>query len=158
MFGNSGSGKSTYAQWQSETRGLIHLDLDTVAWADGVHPPKRRPLEKSLEDIGAFVQANENWVIEGCYSDLLAHAISYATEVVFLNPGVEVCVENATSRPWEAHKYDSPEAQNANLNMLISWIQQYDRREDEFSLQAHRRLFDEYRGNKREYESNDWDN
>ncbi|NQV72719.1 AAA family ATPase [bacterium] len=158
VFGNSGSGKSTFARNLSENRGYAHLDLDTVAWEEGVLPPKRRLFDLSRVEIDAFIQAHENWVVEGCYSDLLEHAMSHASEIVFLNPGVEVCIQNAKNRPWEAHKYQSPEAQNANLAMLISWIEQYDHRQDEFSLVAHRRLFDSYLGDKREYDSNSWTN
>jgi len=157
IFGNSGSGKSTYAGLVSDQRGCAHLDLDTVAWEEGSHPPQRRPIEASLREIEAFVQSHENWVVEGCYSDLLECIASHASEMVFLNPGVDVCIQNAENRKWEPHKYESIEAQNANLKMLISWIQQYDHREDEFSLLAHRRLFDSFSGDKHELRSNVWD-
>ena len=94
-------------------------------------------------------------MIEGCYADLLALALPRATDLVFLNPGVDTCIANARNRPWEPHKYPSPEAQNANLNMLIGWIRDYAEREDEFSLAAHRRLFEGFAGRKREFTSND---
>ncbi len=41
--------------------------------------------------------------------------------------------------------------------MLIDWIKQYDVRDDEFSLKAHRELFDNFGGKKVEYTSNDRD-
>lgn len=154
VFGNSGSGKSTEARRLARRHGCPHMDLDSVAWSPGVEPPARRPLEDSRREIDAFMVKHDGWVIEGCYADLLAMAAPRATELVFLNPGVATCQANARSRPWEPHKYASREAQDANLDMLLDWIEEYERRDDVFSLRAHRRLFDDFRGSKREYESN----
>jgi len=92
--------------------------------------------------------AHEDWVIEGCYADLLEATLLQCTQLLFLNPGVEACVENARSRPWEPHKYASKEAQDSNLEMLIVWIRDYPTRSDTFSLSAHRGLFDRFSGEK----------
>ena len=154
IFGNSGSGKSTLARATAEKLVCSHLDLDTVAWDEGRELPTRKPLIYSETEIDLFLAKNSNWVIEGCYSDLLALVLPHSTEIIFLNPGIETCVGNNRNRLWEPHKYDSLEEQNANLEMLIAWTEQYEERADEFSLQAHRRLFDAYQGKKREYNSN----
>jgi RNA polymerase sigma-70 factor (ECF subfamily) len=153
LVGNSGSGKSTLAMQLAARDGLAHLDLDTLAWMHGVSPPARRPLAESAREIHAFIAANPRWVIEGCYADLLAEAARDATTLVFLNPGVEACIENARQRPFEPHKYASKEAQDANLDMLIDWIRGYETRTDVFSLQAHRALFDGFAGDKLELTS-----
>lgn len=145
VFGNSGSGKSTLAK----RVGLPHLDLDTLAWQPRT-PPVRRPLAESAKELDGFIRANEEWVIEGCYADLLALAAPRCTRMVFLNPGVEACVAHAKARPWEPHKYASKEAQDANLAMLVDWIRSYPRRTDELSLAAHRALFEGFRGEKAE--------
>lgn len=155
IFGNSGSGKSTFAKAQSARLGCSHMDLDTVAWDTHADAPTRRSLAESASEIDCFVASAENWVVEGCYSDLLELAIAHATEIVFLNPGVEICVENARNRPWEPHKYSSPEAQDANLGMLIDWIRDYDQRSDEFSYSSHRQLYEKFQGKKREFKSNE---
>jgi phosphoribosylanthranilate isomerase len=154
IFGNSGSGKSTLARELVARHGCAHLDLDTVAWTEGAETPTRRPLDQSRELMAPFLAEHESWVIEGCYADLLKMVLPRATEILFLNPGTAVCRENCRRRPWEPHKYPSPEAQNANLAMLLQWVAQYEQRDDEFSLRAHRRLFDDYPGPKREYTSN----
>jgi hypothetical protein len=39
--------------------------------------------------------------------------------------------------------------------MLLEWVREYETREDEFSLQEHRKLFDDHRGKKVEYGSNE---
>lgn len=147
IFGNSGSGKSTLARQLAAEHGLSHLDLDTLAWLPEP-PPRRRPPAESAAAITTFVDAHERWVIEGCYADLLAVALPRCTRAVFLNPGVEACIANARRRPWEPHKYESREAQDANLEMLIAWIRAYETRRDELSLEAHRRLFDGFAGDK----------
>src|SRR5688572_4063194 len=148
-MGNSGSGKSTLASRLARESGAAHLDLDTLAWLP-TNPPQRAPLGEAVAKIEAFIASHAAWVIEGCYADLLSVATAHAERLVFLNPGVDVCIANAKARPWEPHKYESKAAQDANLAMLIDWIRAYETRADEFSLAAHRRLFDEFSGDKLE--------
>lgn len=133
--------------------GLAHLDLDTIAWQP-VWPPQRKGLPESRVEIERFLEANDNWVIEGCYSDLLAMVLTQASEVVYLDLPISDCIANARSRPWEPHKYESKDAQDANLEMLIAWIAEYDERKDTFSRAAHEELYTEYEGNKVRYTSN----
>ncbi|MEZ5570291.1 MAG: AAA family ATPase [Halioglobus sp.] len=147
LFGNSGSGKSTLAKRLSREHQLAHLDLDTVAWQPSA-PTERRSLEESWQDILSFVQGSPAWVIEGCYTDLLEKAAPLSNEMIFLNPPIAVCVANARSRPWEAHKYSSKAAQDNNLDMLIDWIKGYTTRTDHFSYASHLNLYNGYTGNK----------
>lgn len=154
IFGNSGSGKSSLAKSLARLHGAKHLDLDTIAW-EAERPGVRADFEESKGALLRFVEGSESWVVEGCYSSLLEVAAAYCTELIFLNPGVEACVENCGARPWEPHKYASREAQDANLSMLIEWVREYETREDEFSLREHRKLFDAHAGRKVEYKSNE---
>jgi adenylate kinase family enzyme len=153
VFGNSGSGKSTLAKALSSLHRAEHLDLDLVAW-ETEQPGVRRDFAESRAELLGFIEQAENWVIEGCYGGLLKEAGNHCTELIFLNPGVEACVENCLARPWEAHKYPTPEAQDKNLEMLIAWVREYETREDEFSLREHRQLFDSHEGRKVEYRLN----
>ena len=147
IFGNSGSGKSTLAKNICSTEDISHLDLDILAWKP-IAPPERKPLKESETEISSFINSNESWVIEGCYSDLLEIALPFSSEVIFMNLPVEICIENAKNRPWEPHKYDSKEAQDNNLKMLIGWISQYSERNDTFSELAHNRLYERFSGKK----------
>lgn len=131
-------------------RDIPRLSLDEIAWNDG---PARKPLSESLELLAEFVTGNDEWVIEGCYGDLIEAALPHCTELRFLNPGVEVCVEHCQRRPWEPEKFPTPEAQNAMLARLIEWVREYDTRDDEYGLRRHRALFDRFTGKKREYSS-----
>lgn len=147
IFGNSGSGKTTMARSLARDRSLAHLDLDHLAWET---PGVRKPLLVVRTEIEAFLGEHDDWVIEGCYADLLEIVLPHATEALFLNPGVEACVANCRARPWEPGKYPSKAAQDAKLEFLIAWVGEYESRTDEFSLARHRQLFDGFEGAKRE--------
>jgi len=154
IFGNSGSGKSTLAKELCEAESLSHLDLDSIAWKP-VNPPERMAISESKRDIDEFFRTNKSWVIEGCYSDLLEIVLPESSEIIFLNLPVEACISNAKKRLWEPHKYESREAQEANLGMLIDWIKRYSERKDTFSKSSHDALFSCYRGKKTVYTSNE---
>lgn len=157
IFGNSGSGKSTLAKRYCVKHDAAHLDLDNIAWQpteSPSSPPTRMLISDSQRHIHNFIAQNDNWVIEGCYADLLALVSEQADEVVFLNLSVDDCVTNAKSRPWEPHKYETKTAQDANLEMLINWISQYPERDDCFSERAHTKLFNEFNGKKQMFISN----
>ena len=147
IFGNSASGKSTLAKHLADTEQLAHLDLDLLAW-QATNPPTRTPLAQSGELIAQFMKQHQNWVIEGCYTDLLALAESESTAAIFMNLSVEDCIANAKNRPWEPHKYDSKATQDANLAMLLEWIAQYEVREDTFSKNAHTEFYQNYAADK----------
>lgn len=155
IFGNSGAGKSTLAKKLTEKFNLKHLDLDTLAWQD-TQPPSRKPLRKSFKLLDSFLSANSGWVIEGGYADLLNYVSTKANEIIFLNPGTEICIEHCKQRPWEAHKYSSKEAQDKNLEMLIDWVKEYETRDNEFSLKSHRALFELFAGKKTEILQEDY--
>jgi len=153
IFGNSGSGKSTLAKMYSAKYKLSHMDLDTIAWQDTT-PPIRQQIEISAITINRFLNKNNQWVIEGGYSDLLNFVTKEANELIFLNPNIELCINNCKKRPWEPHKYASIEEQNENLNMLISWVKEYPERNDAFSLKSHHKLYNAFIGDKSIFTSN----
>jgi len=138
------------AQRLMDGRTIARLSLDEIAWNDG---PERKPLSESLALLDEFMARNAEWIIEGCYGDLVEAALSHCTELRFLNPGVEVCVEHCKRRPWEPGKFPTRDAQNAMLARLIEWVREYDTRDDEYGLRRHRTLFQQFTGKKREYVS-----
>lgn len=153
VFGNSGSGKSTFSRYVAGKLGLAHLDLDVLAWLP-TSPPQRMSIEESRERIQEFIAGHESWVVEGCYTDLLELLKHEASEVVFMDLSIEQCIANARNRPWEPHKYESKEAQDANLDMLINWIKDYRVRSDTFSYESHRRFYASFQGKKFAYTEN----
>ena len=153
VFGNSGSGKSTFSTHIARRLGLAHLDLDVLAWLP-TSPPQRMPIEKSKEKINDFIAEHERWVVEGCYTDLLVLLKHEASEVVFMDLTIEQCIVNSKNRSWEPHKYESKDAQDANLNMLINWIKDYKSRSDSFSYESHRGFYQSFQGKKVAYTEN----
>ncbi|MEX2570878.1 MAG: shikimate kinase [Gemmatimonadota bacterium] len=148
IFGNSGSGKSTMAAALARVEGLAHLDLDQLAWDS---PGVRKPLAESSAIIQAFITEQPEWVVEGCYGDILEIVLPFCTELRFLNPGVDTCIANCLARPWEPEKYASKEDQDRMLDFLLNWVREYETRDDEYSLRRHREIFAHFPGHKREY-------
>ena len=148
IIGNSGSGKTTLARQLEIEYGLVILDLDTVAWEPGkVAVPRQQEL--ACGDVVAFCASNDAWVVEGCYADLVSAALKYSPLLLFVEPGVEACLFNCRSRPWEPHKYKSKQEQDEKLGFLLSWVREYYLRDGELSLKAHQALFDSFQGPKR---------
>ncbi|NEP17683.1 MAG: shikimate kinase [Leptolyngbya sp. SIO4C1] len=148
LLGNAGAGKSTMAKRLIGEQPIARLSLDEIAWNEGI---ERKPLAESKALLKEFLNQNEQWIIEGCYSDLIEAALPHCDELRFLNPGVDACVSHCRQRPWEPEKFVSPDAQQAMLNNLIDWVKAYDTRSDEYGLQRHRQLFQAFTGKKREY-------
>lgn len=149
VFGNSGSGKSSLAKHLAQEHGLAHLDLDSIVWEPGKIAVQRAPgaIAVSLE---SFLAAHDRWVIEGCYGEIVETASHHCTELVFLNPGRETCLEHNRRRPWEPHKYASKQEQDAMLENLQAWVAGYYERQDQWSYHAHRKIFDAFTGCKSE--------
>ena len=149
IVGNSGSGKSTYAERRARAADVPCLPLDGLVWEPHQIAVERPPAVVRAE-LRAFLDRHDRWVIEGCDGDLVAAALPWCSELLFLNPGVETCLRNNRARPWEPHKYDSPEAQQTMLAFLLGWVESYYARDDPRSLAYHRRVFDGFAGPKRE--------
>jgi len=147
LLGNAGAGKSTMTRRLMGGREIPRLSLDEIAWNEG---PERKPLSESLVLLEEFLRRHDEWIIEGCYGDLIEAALPHCTELRFLNPGTDVCVAHCERRPWEPEKFLTPEAQKEMLTRLIEWVREYDTRDDEYGLRRHRTIFDRFAGHKRE--------
>jgi len=150
IIGNSGSGKSTLAAEIARMRAIASLDLDTVAWEPGQVAVPRDPAI-ARADLAAFCAAHGAWVVEGCYAGLVRELLAYRPQLLFLDPGVDVCLTHCRSRPWEPHKYKSKVEQDEKLAFLLSWVRDYYTRDGELSLRAHQSLFDGYDGPKQKF-------
>lgn len=148
LLGNAGAGKSTLSKRLIATQPAARLSLDEVAFQQGA---QRRPLQDSLADVRLFMADNESWIIEGCYADIIEPVLSECDELIFLNPGVEVCIAHCRARLWEPEKFSSREEQDENLENLLEWVATYDTRSDEYGLRRHRALYEAFDGKKREF-------
>ena len=130
------------------SRNIRFLSLDDITWNTGT---ERKPFVASRRELLQFIAAHDHWIIEGCYSDLVEVALPHCTELRFLNPGIAVCIEHCTRRPWEPTKFLAVEEQQKTLEHLIQWVRAYETRDDEYGLTRHRKLFDDFTGRKKEY-------
>src|ERR1035437_5225817 len=76
ILGNAGTGKSTLAKWLVERSGASLLDLDSVAWEPG-QVAVQRSETAAEEDVRAFCAASDDWVVEGCYANLVRVALTF---------------------------------------------------------------------------------
>lgn len=152
IMGNSGSGKTTYARHLAERHGVPHLDLDSIVWEPDQIAVRRAP-EDIRGALDTYLANHSNWVIEGCYGELIEAASRAATQLIFMNPGLEVCLAHNRKRPWEPHKYASAAEQDAMLEVLQTWVAEYYTRDDDWSYLAHRRIYDTFAGPRIEYRS-----
>lgn len=147
IIGNAGSGKSTLAWQLAGQLDLALLDLDIVAWEpDRIAVP--RPPAAAVADVKAFCRSYPQWVVEGCYPDLIGTTLQWRPHLVLLDPGLDQCLANCRARPWEPHKYRSRAEQDRKLDMLLAWVAGYYHRGGDMSLEAHEALFEAYRGPK----------
>lgn len=147
IIGNSGSGKSTLAQRLAQCYPSPVLDLDTVAWEPGKIAVPRDPVAAAA-DVISFCTSNPDWIIEGCYADLVRASLPFDPYLLFLDPGLEQCLSNCKSRPWEPHKYKSKQEQDKGLAFLLSWVAEYYSREGHMSRLSHAALYESYSGRK----------
>jgi adenylate kinase family enzyme len=147
IIGNSGSGKSTLARRIASAGDIAVLDLDTVFWVPGC-AEARDPRER-VADVRRFCERHASWVIEGCYADLAEATLDWMPELVFIDPGVDVCLARCRARPHEPHKFRSKEEQDAHLEALLAWVADYYHRDGLMSHRSHAALFEKYNGPKR---------
>ena len=149
IYGNSGSGKTTLARQLELQYGLDVLDLDDIAWESDWG--QRRSFQASIAELRQFIDSHDDWIIEGCYGDLIDAALKDCTDLRFLNPGIEPCLANCRKRHCDWKKYKRAEDERSPLEELIPWVRNYDQRNDEFSLASHYAIFDKFAGQKTEY-------
>jgi hypothetical protein len=148
ILGNAGSGKSTLAKSLARTQGMPMLDLDTLVWEPDL-VAVQRPDELVFSDLAQFCRESDDWVIDGCYGDLVESVLRHRPLLIFLEPGQAVCVANCRTRPWEPHKYRSKQEQDDHLEDLLGWVRSYYDLDGSMSLAGHRAVFDAYAGPKR---------
>jgi len=150
VLGNSGSGKSTLSRALATFYSASSLDLDTVAWVPGAIAVPRDPLEAE-GDVRRFCAEHESFVIEGCYENLISASFSFKPHLIFLDVDATVCERHCRARPFEAHKYNSPQEQEERLSLLLDWVRGYYTRTGHMSRAEHIRVYRSYAGPKSRY-------
>ena len=148
ILGNAGSGKSTLSKSLARTQGVPMLDLDTLVWEPDLVAVER-PDAVVLAELAQFCRESDDWVVDGCYGDLVESVLPHGPLLIFLEPGQDVCIANCRKRPWEPHKYRSQHEQDEHLEHLLGWVRSYYDLDGSMSLAGHRAVFQAYAGPKR---------
>ena len=98
IIGCPGSGKSTFARALREITQLPLVHLDMLFWnADRSTVPR----EIFLERLQAVLQ-QEQWIIDGNYSNTMEQRMRVCDTVFFLDYPMEVCLDGVKSRRGQA--------------------------------------------------------
>jgi hypothetical protein len=73
------------------------LDLDNIVWEPNAGAICR-PLNAARNKLQKFCSRQSDWIVEGCYGDLIEAALAWHPELIFLNPGEEICLRNCRNR------------------------------------------------------------
>jgi adenylate kinase family enzyme len=142
IVGNIGSGKSTLARALAERSGLPVLELDGLLQGGDAPRPEPATVRTQLE---GFCNASRDWIVAGTAGHLVQATLAWQPELLFLNPGPEVCLRNCRERSLDSR---SP---SQRLPEQLQRVADYYRRDgDENSLHTHRAIYDNYQGPKRE--------
>jgi hypothetical protein len=76
--------------------------------------------------------------------------LAWHPELIFLNPGEEICLRNCRNRQWEPHKYPSKAEKDSIRETLFDWVSAYYTCTGSMSLAGHQAIYDAYDGPKRE--------
>ncbi len=102
ILGESGSGKSTLARNLSKRKNIPLFNLDEVFWDNENYRPfsHERTEEEIRERVAKILSENDNWIIEGVYSqDWVLPIFEQATHIYYLNVNILI-------RDWRIIKRD----------------------------------------------------
>ncbi|WP_208559300.1 AAA family ATPase [Marinilactibacillus kalidii] len=94
IIGCPGSGKSTLAEQLANELELELIHLDRVNWLDDHTTLSRQAFDKQL----TLILKKEEWVIDGNYNRTLAHRLSYADTVIWLDLPRIICLYRVIKR------------------------------------------------------------
>lgn len=136
IIGNSGSGKTTLARAVSNSHHHPVIGLDQIHWEDGGFAQKRD--EQEARRLTRDAATADRWVMEGVYGWLAQEAMPRAQALLWLDLPWTACRAGLLERKAD---------QAFDAGMLL-WAEQYWIRETSSSFAGHRRLYDDFAGDK----------
>lgn len=144
IIGNSGSGKTFLAQKLATILNVPVTHLDKLFW-ESESCLHKRPKEIVYQEIAEIAEESK-WILEGVFGDLANIAISKADTLIFLNKDWSECSQALALR-------GSQGATEESFKELMDWAGLYWDRMTASSFEGHKKLFDQYIGNKIEFRS-----
>ena len=140
IIGNSGSGKSVFAERLAALNHVPVIDLDFLHWLDDGYRIKRE--EEVAKCLVRDAAAAPRWIIEGVYGWLAEIALPRASALVWLDLPWSVCRESLVLRGQQRG------GKEAGFADLLSWAEAYWDRQTSSSFGGHSRLFENFVGTK----------
>jgi hypothetical protein len=140
ILGNSGSGKSWFAEHIASHLGAPCIDLDLVHWLPGGYNVARERGE-AIRLIRQAAKA-DRWVIEGIYGSLINEIRQDASALVWLCLDEAECMTNICERGIRR------DGTTASFVALLDWAASYQSRHGSSSYQGHATIFEKYGGEK----------
>ena len=141
IVGNSGSGKSWLGNQLALRLQLPHTDLDTIFWQDHNYRSKRT--EQQVRAHISALQQQPNWLVEGVFGKLVGPLSNRADCLIFLDMPWPLCRHRLLNREPQGPRL--PEGITA-FSDLLSWAEEYDRRQSPSSHHGHQQLFEHFQG------------
>ena len=84
VIGNSGAGKTTFAQALARRLGLPHAELDEIFWGANW---TQRPVEEGRARLTAFLDGpgTAGWVVDGNWNSRVGDLLEPADTIVWLD-------------------------------------------------------------------------
>jgi adenylate kinase family enzyme len=140
IIGNSGSGKSTFADSLAALTHVPVIDLDSLHWEDDGYRIKRE--EEVAKRLVRDAAAAPRWIIEGVYGWLAEIALPRASALVWLDLPWSMCRESLILRSQQRG------GKEVGFADLLRWAEAYWERQTPSSFTGHSRLFENFVGTK----------
>jgi adenylate kinase family enzyme len=136
IIGNSGAGKSAFAE---DLSALIHvpvIDLDLLNWEGDGYGRKRD--DDAARRMTLEVSAGPLWIIEGVYGWLAESALPRATALIWLDFQWSLCRAGLLARSPRRGATDQDGVE------LLKWAETYWNRQTSSSFAGHSRMFSNF--------------
>ena len=120
VIGCPGSGKSTFSRALGEVTSIPVYHLDMMYWNADRTTVQR---ELFLERLGGVLK-KDVWIIDGNYSSTMEMRMSACDTVIFLDYGIEVCLDGIKERHGKP-RCDMPWIETEEDAEFIEFIKNY---------------------------------
>lgn len=146
IVGNSGSGKTWLANNLARIIRCQVIHLDDIFWEPGGFDKKRSP--EVVAKIIDEAKKGASWIAEGVFGELAEKFIERAQYLVWLDIDWPICRDRLLKRGSESKRHMGREESAEGLRQLIEWASQYYQRKNARSYEGHKRLMNNFHGEK----------
>jgi adenylate kinase family enzyme len=151
IIGNAGCGKTYLARkfkkkFKLKDPSIKLHHIDYIWFKPGGYSKKHERTAKERSAIIKKIKAQKNYIIEGASGITAKQFAKEATHLIFINYPVNVCVESIMNRTLDKGQVSSKE----QTAWLVNFAKSYYKKPgtESVSLKTHKKIFDEFKGNK----------